>query len=76
MQTHKFPDGEICTEYSRSIRGCDLFIIQSVCGPDVNSSLMELILAIDAAKRASANRITAIIPYYGYARQDRKAKMR
>ncbi len=66
-----FSDGEIRVEIKENVRGCDLFVIQSTCHP-VNDNLMELCLIIDALKRASARRITAVIPYYGYARQDRK----
>ncbi len=57
------------------VRGKDVFIVQSTCGP-VNDNLMELLIMIDAMRRASAGRITAVIPYFGYARQDRKAKSR
>ena len=76
LSVKKFSDGEVCTEYPTSIRGCDLFIIQPTCGPDLNTNIMELLLSIDAARRASVDRITAVIPYYGYARQDRKARPR
>jgi ribose-phosphate pyrophosphokinase len=68
----EFANGEIHCRYDSSVRGCDVFIIQTHCGP-VNDSLMEQLIMIDAAKRASAKRITAVCPYYGYARQDRKA---
>ncbi|MFR5265794.1 ribose-phosphate diphosphokinase [Clostridium sp.] len=70
-----FSDGEISVDINESVRGCDVFIIQSTCSP-VNNNLMELLIMIDAFKRASAGRITAVMPYYGYARQDRKAKSR
>ena len=70
-----FSDGEINVHIAETVRGRDLFIIQSTCSP-VNDNLMELLIMIDAAKRASAGRITAVIPYFGYARQDRKAKAR
>ena len=70
-----FADGEVCVSLEESVRGSDVFIVQSTCNP-VNDNLMELIIMIDAFKRASAGRITAVIPYYGYARQDRKAKAR
>lgn len=70
-----FSDGEISVSVLESVRGSDCFIIQSTCAP-VNNNLMELLLMIDAFKRASAARITAVIPYFGYARQDRKAKSR
>ncbi len=66
-----FSDGEINVEIHESVRGMDIFVIQSICSP-VNSNLMELLILIDALKRASAERITAVLPYYGYARQDRK----
>ena len=67
----KFADGEIFVKINENIRGEDIFIIQST-SPPVNDNLMELLITIDAAKRASAKRITAVIPYFGYARQDRK----
>ena len=70
-----FSDGEISVNLSETVRGRDVFIIQSTCAP-VNNNLMELLIMIDAAKRASAGRITAVVPYFGYARQDRKAKPR
>ena len=70
-----FSDGEISVDISETVRGCDVFIVQSTCSP-VNNNLMELLIMIDAFKRASAGRITAVMPYYGYARQDRKAKSR
>ena len=71
----KFSDGEISVNLWESVRGTDVYIIQSTCNP-VNDNLMELLIMIDAMKRASAGRINAVIPYYGYARQDRKAKAR
>ncbi|MGV8172136.1 MAG: ribose-phosphate diphosphokinase, partial [Candidatus Woesearchaeota archaeon] len=71
----RFMDGEIYIQISENLRGDDVFIIQSVSNP-VNDSLMELLILIDALKRASAGRITAVITYYGYARQDRKAEAR
>lgn len=70
-----FSDGEISVDINETVRGCDVFVIQSTCSP-VNKNLMELLIMIDAFKRASAGRITAVMPYYGYARQDRKAKSR
>ena len=70
-----FADGEASVSLEESVRGCDVFLIQSTCKP-VNDNLMELLVMIDACRRASAGRITAVIPYYGYARQDRKAKSR
>lgn len=71
----KFSDGEISVSIWESVRGKDVFIIQSTCDP-VNDNLMELLIMVDAMKRASAGSINAVIPYYGYARQDRKAKAR
>jgi ribose-phosphate pyrophosphokinase len=70
-----FSDGEIMVEIQENVRGMDVFIIQSICSP-VNEHLMELLIMVDAMKRASAERITATIPYYGYARQDRKVAPR
>src|SRR3990167_7245585 len=67
----RFPDGEIDVKVNEDIRGADIFLVQSVC-PPVNENLMELLILIDCIKRASAARITAVIPYYGYARKDRK----
>lgn len=71
-----FSDGEISVNIEETVRGADVFIVQSVSPPEVNKYLMELLIMMDALKRASAERITAVIPYYGYARQDRKAKAR
>ena len=71
----RFSDGEIAISINEVVRGSDTFIIQSTCTP-VNDNLMELLILIDALRRASAGRITAVIPYFGYARQDRKAKAR
>ncbi|MFP3869388.1 MAG: ribose-phosphate pyrophosphokinase [Syntrophobacteria bacterium] len=70
-----FSDGEIMVEIGENVRGRDVFVIQSTCSP-VNHNLMELLIIIDALKRASAGRITAVLPYYGYARQDRKVAPR
>ena len=70
-----FADGEASVSLEETVRGCDVFLIQSTCKP-VNDHLMELLVMIDACRRASAGRITAVIPYFGYARQDRKAKSR
>ena len=70
-----FPDGEISVSMNESVRGSDVFIVQSTCRP-VNSHLMEMLILIDACKRASAYRITAVMPYFGYAQQDRKFKSR
>ncbi|MBQ3322959.1 MAG: ribose-phosphate pyrophosphokinase [Firmicutes bacterium] len=75
LEVKKFSDGEISVNLGESVRGVDCFVIQSTCNP-VNDNLMELLITIDAMKRASAGRISAVIPYYGYARQDRKAKAR
>ena len=71
----EFADGEVSVSIYETVRGQDVFIVQSTCKP-VNDNLMELLIMIDAMKRASAGRITAVIPYFGYARQDRKAKSR
>jgi len=70
-----FADGEVSVSLYETVRGSDVFLINSTCKP-VNDSLMELLIMIDACRRASAGRITAVIPYFGYARQDRKAKSR
>ena len=70
-----FSDGEVFVSLYETVRGSDVFVVQPTCG-SVNNNLMELLIIIDALKRASAGRITAVIPYYGYARQDRKAKAR
>ena len=66
-----FPDGEIDVKANEDVRGCDVYLIQPTC-PPVNENLMELLIMIDCMKRASASRITAVVPYYGYARKDRK----
>jgi len=71
----RFSDGEIAISINEVVRGSDVFIIQSTCTP-VNDNLVELLILIDALRRASAGRITAVMPYFGYARQDRKAKAR
>ena len=70
-----FSDGEVSVSLEETVRGADVFLIQSTCKP-VNDHLMELLVLVDACRRASAGRITAVIPYFGYARQDRKAKSR
>jgi ribose-phosphate pyrophosphokinase len=70
-----FSDGEILVDIHESVRGMDIFVVQSTCTP-VNTNMMELLIMIDALKRASANRVTAVLPYYGYARQDRKVSPR
>lgn len=72
---YDFPDGEIGIKITENVRGRDVFVVQPTCEP-VNKNLMELLIMIDALKRSSAERITAVIPYYGYARQDRKAEPR
>ncbi len=71
----KFSDGEITVHINENVRGADVFVLQPTCMP-VNHNIMELLLMVDALKRASARRITAVIPYYGYARQDRKVQPR
>jgi len=75
VQISRFPEGEIHVRYMENIRGKDVFIIQPICSPP-NENLMELLIMIDAAKRASSSRITAVIPFLGYARQDRKDQPR
>lgn len=72
----KFSNGEIYARYLQSVRGCDVFIVQSVAGDHINDALMELLIMADAAKRASARTVTAVVTHYGYARQDRKAAAR
>ncbi|MEW5761841.1 MAG: ribose-phosphate pyrophosphokinase [Bacillota bacterium] len=74
-QVKRFCDGEIQVRINENVRGTDVFVIQPTCQP-VNENLMELLIMIDAFRRASARRITAVIPYYGYARQDRKTRAR
>jgi len=74
-EVKKFSDGEISVEIGENVRGADVFVVQPTC-PPVNDHLMELIIMVDALRRASARRITAVIPYYGYARQDRKVRPR
>src|SRR5689334_1218743 len=71
----RFPEGEVKTKLLENVRGADIFIVQSTC-PPVNDNLVELLVMIDAARRASARRITAVMPYFGYARQDRKDQPR
>ena len=78
-EVKSFADGEVSVSLYETVRGSDVFLIQSVCASetfDVNDALMELLIMVDACRRASAGRITAIMPYFGYARQDRKAKSR
>ena len=74
-KVNRFSDGEIQVKINESVRGADVFIIQPTCTP-INENLMELLIMIDAVRRASARRITAVLPYYGYARQDRKTRAR
>jgi ribose-phosphate pyrophosphokinase len=71
----RFSDGEVYVQVNENVRGADVFVIQPTC-PPVNDTLMELLIMVDAMKRASARRITAVLPYYGYARQDRKVQSR
>lgn len=71
----KFSDGEISVSINETVRGADVFVVQSTCSP-VNDNLMEMLIMIDAFRRASAGRVTAVMPYFGYARQDRKTKAR
>ena len=75
IKAEKFSDGEVHVEILENVRGRDVFIIQSTCSP-TNDNLMELLIMADAMYRASAGRITAVIPYYGYARQDRRVRSR
>lgn len=75
IRVGKFSDGETSIQIDETVRGCDVFLIQSTSTP-VNDNLVELLVMIDAMRRASAGRITAVIPYFGYARQDRKARAR
>ena len=75
VEVGHFSDGETSVHLCETVRGRDVFIIQSTCAP-VNENLMELLIMIDAARRASAGRITAVVPYFGYARQDRKSRAR
>jgi ribose-phosphate pyrophosphokinase len=74
-QLRRFANGEIYCEIEKNVRGADVFVIQSTCSP-ANENIMELLVMIDALKRASANSITAVMPHYGYARQDRKVSPR
>ncbi len=74
-RTPRFSDGEVFAEIQENVRGVDVYVIQPTCAP-VNEHLMELLVMADALKRASAGSITAVLPYYGYARQDRKAAPR
>ncbi len=74
-EVRKFSDGEVFVEIKENVRGTDVFVVQPTCTP-VNDHLMELVIMVDALRRASARRITAVVPYYGYARQDRKVAPR
>lgn len=74
-QLRRFANGEVYCEIEKNVRGADVFVIQSTCAP-VNENLMELLIIVDALKRASANSITAVVPHYGYSRQDRKSAPR
>ncbi len=74
-EVSRFSDGEVFVQVNENVRGADVFVVQPTC-PPVNDTLMELLIMIDALKRASAHRITAVLPYYGYARQDRKVQPR
>lgn len=67
----RFADGEIYVQLKESVRGCDVFLVQPTCTP-TNENLMELLIMVDACRRASAKKVTAVIPYFGYARADRK----
>ena len=71
----KFKDGESQVEILENVRGCDVFIIQPTCGPSPAETLMELLIVVDALKRSSTKRITAVVPYFGYARQDRRSRL-
>ena len=75
VEIRQFPEGEIFVKFVQNIRGCDVFVVQPTCAPP-NENLMELLIMLDAARRASAQRITAVLPFYGYARQDRKDQPR
>ena len=75
-QVSTFSDGEISVDIGETVRGVDVFVVQPTSPPAVNDNIMELLIMMDAFKRASAGRINAVVPYYGYARQDRKAKSR
>ena len=75
VEISRFPDGEIDMKVMEDVRGADVYVLQPTCAP-VNENLMELLILIDCLRRASAERITAVVPYYGYARQDRKAEGR
>ena len=74
IKIKRFADGEIYVQLQESVRGCDVFLVQPTC-PPANENLMELLIMIDACRRASAKNITAVIPYFGYARADRKVML-
>ncbi|KAI8546776.1 hypothetical protein RHMOL_Rhmol07G0146100 [Rhododendron molle] len=74
IKIKRFADGEIYVQLQESVRGCDVYLVQPTC-PPANENLMELLIMIDACRRASAKNITAVIPYFGYARADRKASL-
>ena len=74
IKIKRFADGEIYVQLQESVRGCDVFLVQPTC-PPANENLMELLIMIDACRRASAKNITAVIPYFGYARADRKVSL-
>ena len=76
IKIERFADGEIGLQILENVRGKDVFLIQPTCPPGVNDNLIELILMISTMRRASAHSITAVLPYYGYARQDRKMRSR
>jgi ribose-phosphate pyrophosphokinase len=73
IKIKRFADGEIYVQLQESVRGCDVFLVQPTC-PPANENLMELLIMIDACRRASAKTITAVIPYFGYARADRRVR--
>src|SRR6188472_819970 len=75
LKISRFSDGELFAEIQENVRGVDVYVVQPTCAP-VNDNLLELMIIVDALKRASAGSITAVIPYYGYARQDRKVAPR
>ena len=74
IKIKRFADGEIYVQLQESVRGCDVYLVQPTC-PPANENLMELLIMIDACRRASAKNITAVIPYFGYARADRKVQL-
>jgi ribose-phosphate pyrophosphokinase len=73
IKIKRFADGEIYVQLEESVRGCDVYLVQPTC-PPANENLMELLIMIDACRRASAKTVTAVIPYFGYARADRKVR--